>query len=92
MSNKTMQKVALITGASRGIGKAIAIELAKNGYDLLLTCHTQREQLEIVCDFIQKQYSVTCIAFTGDCSQPEVVSECFKLLHNHFSCLDRSRS
>lgn len=35
MSNK---KTVLITGASRGIGKAIAYEFARNGYDLYLTC------------------------------------------------------
>ena len=35
MSNK---KTALITGASRGIGKAIAYEFARNGYNLYLTC------------------------------------------------------
>ena len=45
MSNR---KIALITGASRGIGKAIAYEFAKKGYELYLTCKNNIELLEAV--------------------------------------------
>ncbi len=43
MPNK---KTVLITGASRGIGKAIAYEFARNGYDLYLTCKNNISLLE----------------------------------------------
>lgn len=43
MSNK---KSVLITGASRGIGKSIAYEFAKHGYDLYLTCKNNIGMLE----------------------------------------------
>ena len=36
-------KVAFVTGASRGIGKAIAIELAEGGYDVAITARTVHE-------------------------------------------------
>jgi 3-oxoacyl-[acyl-carrier protein] reductase len=41
-------KVALVTGASRGIGKAIALELGRAGADVVLSYHTGREDAEAV--------------------------------------------
>lgn len=39
-----MTKIALITGASRGLGKNTALSLAKKGVDVILTYHSNEEE------------------------------------------------
>lgn len=47
-----MNRSVLITGSSRGIGKAIALRLAKEKYEIVLHCHTSREAVEEIAQSI----------------------------------------
>lgn len=47
-----MTETVLVTGSSRGIGKAAALRLAREGYDIVLHCRSQIEQAEAVAEEI----------------------------------------
>jgi NAD(P)-dependent dehydrogenase (short-subunit alcohol dehydrogenase family) len=47
-------KIALVTGGSRGLGKDMALNIAKKGLDVLLTYHSKKEEAEAVVSEIQK--------------------------------------
>ncbi|MCD8039497.1 MAG: SDR family NAD(P)-dependent oxidoreductase [Lachnospiraceae bacterium] len=54
------RKTAMITGASRGIGKAIARELAGKGYDLFLTCRRNEQMLSEVGRGLEREFGIHC--------------------------------
>ncbi len=70
-------KTALITGASRGIGKAIAYTLADNGYDLYLICRNSADELKSIAKDIEDSSGMHCECFIGDVSDPSFIKEVF---------------
>lgn len=42
------EKWVLVTGSSRGIGRAIALRLARDGYEVVVHCRSQRAEAEAV--------------------------------------------
>jgi len=64
-----MKEYALITGASKGIGKSIALLLAKQGYNLLLVARSENELAELSAN-IRSTYYVDAFYFAVDLSAP----------------------
>lgn len=80
-------KVALITGATRGIGKQIALELANQGYNIALNYRKQNEELEALKKEIESQ-NVKCLTVYGDVSNYEDVEKFIKEIIKEFGKID----
>ncbi len=73
-----MNKTALITGASRGIGKAIALAFAKQGYDLILTCISSIKELQHFAEELEQAYPISCLAIQADMGNYAAVNALFQ--------------
>lgn len=76
------RKTVLITGASRGIGAAIAEAFACEGYSLIITCKEQERLLLSLQQKLQSLYSIPCTAFVGDISDFETVKKMFASINS----------
>ena len=82
-----MGNVAFITGATRGIGRQIAITLAKNGFDIALNYRSQNEELENIKKEIENE-NVKCLAVQGDISSFESAEEMVNKIIEEFGKID----
>ena len=71
------RKLALVTGAARGIGRAIAIELARSGFDIALNYNSSEEAAESLVAEI-KALGVNAVKFKADVSNQEECAKLFK--------------
>ena len=82
-----MNKTVLITGASRGIGKQIAIIFAQNGFNIVATCHNNIDTLSSLKNELSK-YNVNIFLFQGDLSKQSTISNLIKFLKNNNISVD----
>lgn len=70
-----MNKVVLVTGGAKGIGRAIALELAKQGYDIVINYLTSQKEAEALQKQIKEIYGVRCMAIPCDVSKEDEVDK-----------------
>lgn len=77
MTGTQPAKYALVTGASRGIGRAIAIALAKQGYHLYLTCKSSQDALAKLAVSLEETCNISCKPFIVDMGDAQQVAALF---------------
>lgn len=80
-------KVALITGGSRGIGRAIALELAKNGVNIAISYINNEDKAKEAIDEINS-YGVKAIAIKANVSVESEVQQMIKQVEEELETID----
>lgn len=82
-----MDKVAMITGATRGIGKQIALTLANEGYNIVLNYRTENDELKQLKNEIESK-NVKCLAVQGDVTNFEDCKQMIESAIKEFGKID----
>ena len=75
-------KNALITGAAKGIGKAIALELAKQGNNIAINYNSSKKEAEELKQIIEKDYKVKAFIIQGNVS---IKKDCYNIVETTIS-------
>jgi len=79
-------KNVLVTGGGRGIGREVALDLAKNGANVAVTARTKVELDQTVGDI--EKFGVKGVTIPADLSTLEGVSNCVKIYFDNFDTID----
>ncbi len=87
MAETLSGKIAFITGGSRGIGKATALKLAREGCDIAMVYYNSHEESEAVCEQI-REMGRRALAVQADVASPSSVKEAFEEFRKEFDRVD----
>ena len=83
-----MKPTVLITGASRGIGKAIATLFAQEGYSLVINCSKSAEDLMLFKKELETIYQIPVLASVGNIGEYSYVKSLFEEIKDTFGGVD----
>ena len=73
-----MNKTVLVTGASRGIGRAIAYRFAREGYSLIINCSKSADELMSLKSELEQNFGVSVLASVGNIGEYSYVEKLFQ--------------
>jgi 3-oxoacyl-[acyl-carrier protein] reductase len=82
-----MKRTVLITGSSRGIGRAIALKLAEGNYNIVINYKERKDKANELVDIIRANGN-ECIAISADVSDYDQVKNMFNIIFNRFGKVD----
>lgn len=83
-----MKHTVLVTGASRGIGHAIAAAFAKKGYHLVITCSRSEDELISFAQTLEENYHINVLTSVGDIADYLYVEQLFAQIQEQFDGID----
>lgn len=82
------RKVVLVTGSSRGIGKAIAIKFASNNYDVVINYNNSEKEAFDLKQKIENDYNIDALVIKADVSKEDDVKIMFEKIIKKYGRLD----
>lgn len=82
------EKVVLVTGSSRGIGKATIIEFARKGYNVVINYFKNNIEAELLKEKIEKNYKVKVLIVKADVSNEDEVKSMIEQIIEEFDHID----
>lgn len=83
-----MNKVALVTGSSRGIGKAIITDFARKGYNVVINYIKEDNEAERLKEKLENEYSIKALTIKADVSNEDEVQEMIANIKKEFKRID----
>ncbi len=82
------EKVVLVTGSSRGIGRATIIEFASKGYNVVINYNKGKEEANELKKYVENKFNVNALVIEADVANEKAVVNMIELIIKEFGRID----
>ncbi len=81
-------KIVLVTGSSKGIGKATIIEFASKGYNLVINYNNSKDEAIKLKEYVENKYNIQALVIKADVSNENEVKNMIEQIINEYGHID----